>query len=55
MALTFITKPVLLLAVALRLPLARAETPVLDTNITLPDIERAQKTSGAALIKISSD
>ncbi len=36
------------------LPL-RAETPVLDTNITLAEVQKAQKAWGAALIQISTD
>ena len=32
-----------------------AETPVMETNITLADVEKAQKAWGAALIQISKD
>jgi hypothetical protein len=32
-----------------------AETPVMDTNITLADVEKMQKAWGAALIQISKD
>lgn len=32
-----------------------AETPVMDTNITLADVETIQKAWGAALIQISKD
>lgn len=35
--------------------LMAAETPVMETNITLADVEKAQKAWGAALIQISKD
>lgn len=36
-------------------PMAKAETPVMDTNITLAEIEAMQNAWGAALIQISTD
>lgn len=46
--------PVIALTALAALPL-RAETPVMDTNITIADVEKAQKAWGAALIQISTD